>query len=72
MRTTITIDDELLKEASEAAGSDKPSEVVTAALQALIQREAARRLARLGGSAPNAALPPRRRSEPDRRRRAAP
>lgn len=65
MRTTITIDDDLLKEASAAAGTEKPSEVVRQALQAFVQREAARRLARLGGSAPNATLPPRRRSEPD-------
>lgn len=65
MRTTITIDDDLLKQASAATGTDKPSEVVREALEALVQREAARRLIALGGSAPNAKLAPRRRQAPD-------
>lgn len=64
MRTTITLDDELLKRAEKAIGTSERSVVMREALQALIQREAARRLARLGGSDPKAALPPRRRSEP--------
>lgn len=64
MRTTITIDDDLLKEASAAAGTEKPSEVVHEALEALVQREAARRLIALGGSAPHAEAAPRRRPAP--------
>ncbi|MDN5923396.1 MAG: type II toxin-antitoxin system VapB family antitoxin [Xanthomonadales bacterium] len=64
MRTTITIDDDLLERASAAIGKDKPSEVVSEALEALVQREAARRLIALGGSAPHAKLAPRRRSAP--------
>lgn len=65
MRTTVTIDDDLMKEASAAAGTTNRSEVLREALTALVEREAARRLARLGGSDSYAALPPRRRSEPD-------
>lgn len=71
MRTTVTIDDELLKQAETAAGTDKLSEVVREALQALVQREAARRLIALGGSAPDAGLPPRRRPTPARPARRA-
>ena len=71
MRTTVTLDDELLKQAGEAIGTDERPVVLREALLALIQREAARRLARLGGSDPGAALPPRRRGQdasPTRRR----
>lgn len=64
MRTTVTIDDALMKEASAAAGTTKPSEVMRQALEALIEREAARRLILLGGSDRNAQAPPRRRSRP--------
>lgn len=65
MRTTITIDDDLLQQAEEAIGTTERSVVLREALQALVQREAARRLARLGGSDPKATVPPRRRSTPD-------
>lgn len=64
MRTTITLDDELLKAAGKAMGTDERSVVIHEGLKALIQREAARRLIQLGGSVPDAQLPPRRRSEP--------
>ena len=64
MRTTITLDDELLERAAELTGITEKSALVRAALTALIQREAARRLARLGGSSPDLADIPRRRSEP--------
>jgi Arc/MetJ family transcription regulator len=71
MRTTITLDDDLLHQAEQAIGTTERAVVLREALQALIQREAARRLARLGGSIPNAELPPRRRSAPDRTHRRA-
>lgn len=73
MRTTITLDDELLRAAGKAIGTDERSVVIHEGLKALIQREAARRLIQLGGSVPDAQLPPRRRSEPagaTRRKRA--
>jgi Arc/MetJ family transcription regulator len=73
MRTTITLDDELLRAAGKAIGTDERSVVIHEGLKALIQREVARRLIQLGGSVPDAQLPPRRRSEPagaTRRKRA--
>ena len=46
MRTTVTINDELLQRAQEYTGIEEKSTVVNAALKALVEREAARRLAR--------------------------
>ncbi len=71
MRTTVTLDDELLKDAEEFTGIKEKTALVNAALKALVQREAARRLARLGGSAPGLKLPPRRRPAAASRRRRA-
>ncbi|MGH8162358.1 MAG: type II toxin-antitoxin system VapB family antitoxin [Gammaproteobacteria bacterium] len=62
MRTTVTLDDKLLKSASAAIGVTERSVVLREGLKALIEREAARRLARLGGSEPRATAPRRRRS----------
>ena len=59
MRTTVTLDDELLKKAQEYTGIAEKSVLVNAALTALVQREAARRLARMGGTAPGLKAPPR-------------
>jgi Arc/MetJ family transcription regulator len=64
MRTTIALDDELLAEAQACTGLKEKSALVREALKALIERESARRLARLGGSQPDLATPPRRRSDP--------
>ena len=61
MRTTITLDDELAAAAQEYTGIQEKSALVRAALTALVQREAARRLAKMGGSAPELKLAPRRR-----------
>lgn len=61
MRTTIAIDDDLFNTAQEFAGEKEKSAVVRKALQAYVEREAARRLARMGGSDPDAKAPPRRR-----------
>ena len=64
MRTTVAIDDKLLAEAQEYTGLREKSALVHEALKALVQREAGRRLARLGGSMPNLKAPPRRRPKP--------
>jgi Arc/MetJ family transcription regulator len=61
MRTTVTLDDEMLAIAKELTNIDEKSALVREALKALIERESARRLARMGGSAPDAKAPPRRR-----------
>ncbi|PSJ49835.1 type II toxin-antitoxin system VapB family antitoxin [Kumtagia ephedrae] len=61
MRTTLTIDDELLAKAEQYTGIKERSVLIREALTALVQREAARRLARLGGSDPDAESAPRRR-----------
>ena len=61
MRTTITLDDDLVEAAQEYTGIQEKSALVRAALKALVEREAARRLALLGGSEPDLKLAPRRR-----------
>jgi Arc/MetJ family transcription regulator len=61
MRTTVTLDDELLSQARTFTGIQENSALIQQALRTLVQREAARRLARLGGSAPNLEAAPRRR-----------
>jgi len=61
MRTTIALDDELVAIAQDYTGVKEKSVLVHEALKALIEREAARRLARLGGSSPSLKAPPRRR-----------
>jgi len=60
MRTTVTLDDELLSQARIFTGIQENSVLIQRALQALVQREAARRLASLGGSSPNLQPIPRR------------
>jgi len=62
MRTTLALDDELLAEAQRLTGMKEKSLLVREALRALIERESARRLARLGGTEPELVAPPRRRS----------
>lgn len=71
MRTTIALDDELLAKAQDYTGISEKSVLVNTALTALVQREAARRLARLGGTAPGLKAPPRRRPPVAARRRKA-
>jgi len=61
MRTTLALDDDLLATAQEFTGLTEKSALVREALKALIERESARRLARLGGSEPSLQAPPRRR-----------
>lgn len=61
MRTTLAIDDELLAKAQALTGVTEKSALVREALKALIARESARRLARLGGTEPQLLPIPRRR-----------
>jgi len=67
MRTTLILDDALVERARRLTGIAEKTALVRAGLEALIAREAARRLAALGGTMPDLALAPRRR--PARRRR---
>lgn len=64
MRTTIALDDDLLAEAQRLTGTVEKTALVREALKALIERESARRLARLGGSEPDLTAAPRRRFDP--------
>ena len=61
MRTTVTIDDSLLAQAQALSGISENGPLIRSALEALIQRESALRLARLGGSQPDLKDAPRRR-----------
>lgn len=61
MRTTVTIDDELLARAEELTGMHERSALIRRGLAALIAQESARRLALLGGSEPHAEAAPRER-----------
>lgn len=68
MRTTLNIDDALLAEAGAYTGETEKTTLVRMGLEALIEREAARRLAALGGTMPKLDVPPRRRDEVKRRK----
>ena len=59
VRTTLALDDTLLAEAQRLTGVHEKSALVREALIALIQRESARRLSRLGGTDPSAMAPGR-------------
>ena len=61
MRTTIALDDELLAKARELTNIPEKSALVREALEALVERESARRLAALGGTDPDAVAGRRRR-----------
>jgi len=62
MRTTIALDDELVRTAQEFTGVSEKAALIREALKALIERESARRLASLGGSMPGLKSIPRRRT----------
>jgi len=64
MRTTVTLDDELVAEGRLLSGVDEISPLLRTALVALIERESALRLARLGGTMPDIQDVARRRSDP--------
>lgn len=61
MRVTVTLDDELLAKASEVSGITDRSALLHEGVKLIVQRDAARRLAALGGIAPSLKLSPRRR-----------
>jgi Arc/MetJ family transcription regulator len=64
MRTTLNIDDGLLRTASELTGIREKTALVRLGLESLIARESARCLAALGGTMKNLRPVPRRRSDP--------
>lgn len=61
MRTTVTIEDELIREAAQLTGIEERSALLRRGLETLIRVESARRLAALGGSDPEATAAVRRR-----------
>lgn len=61
MRTTVALDDALVAKAISFTGVRGASALLREALKALIERESARRLARLGGTEPRLRSIPRRR-----------
>jgi Arc/MetJ family transcription regulator len=67
MRTTIALDDGLMKQAEDYTGIKEKAALVREALTRLVRNEAARRLAALGGSDPAAEAGPRRRRKSDPR-----
>ena len=62
MRTTINLDEQLVEEAQRMTGTQERTALIHDGLRALIARESARRLAKLGGSDRDAKAPRRRRS----------
>ncbi len=62
MRTTVNLDETLLAQAARISGLSERSLLIHEGLQALIQRESAKRLARLGGTQKTLKAPPRRRT----------
>ncbi|MCY1291998.1 Antitoxin VapB32 [compost metagenome] len=66
MRTTVTIDDALYEQALEVAdpNMDK-SDLFREAIKTFVRVQAAKRLAALGGAAPDMQDVPRRRTEPE-------
>ncbi len=65
MRTTLNLDDALLERARRLTGIEERTALIHEGIRALIARESARRLARLGGSEPRVkAIPRRRVAEP--------
>jgi Arc/MetJ family transcription regulator len=63
MRTTVNLDEKLIEEARKVTGMKERTAIIHEGLRALIARESARRLARLGGSEPALRPVPRRRSQ---------
>ena len=61
MRTTLNIEDNLIKRVSKLTGIKEKTTLVKLGLEALIAMESSKRLAKLGGTMPNFKAPPRRR-----------
>ena len=64
MRTTVNLDERLLLEAERVSGIKERATLVNEGIKALIERESAKRLARLGGAQPDLESVPRRQAEP--------
>ena len=64
MRTTLSLDDNLLQRAAQLVGAMDRTALLREALKALIERESAKRLALLGGTQPALVAAPRPRPEP--------
>ncbi len=64
MQITLDIDDPLFAKASRLAGTRDPSALIRECLKALIERESAKRLAKLGGSQPRLRAVRRRQNDP--------
>ncbi len=62
MRTTVNLDEDLVSRAQALCGIQERSALLREALNALIQRESARRLAQMGGSEPQLQAIPRRKT----------
>jgi Arc/MetJ family transcription regulator len=62
MRSTVTLDDDLLDQAHKISGLTERSQLLKEALLALVQRERAHRLALLGGTQPQLQASSRRQS----------
>ncbi len=65
LRTTLNIDDELIQQAKSLTGFNEKTTLVREGLKALIERESARRLSKLGGSQPQIESVPRRQIDAD-------
>ncbi len=65
MRTTVVLDDDLVRIAEEITGVSEKTALLRIALNALLERESARRLASLGGTMPHLKKIPRRRAGRD-------
>ena len=63
MRTTVALDDDLLRIAQEFTGVAEKTALLREALKALVERESSRRLASLGGAMPELKRIPRRRAK---------
>jgi len=61
MKTTLNIDETIMKRASELTGIKEKTSLVRLGLQALIAQESSRRLAKLGGTEKSLRPIPRRR-----------
>ena len=63
MRTTVTLDDELVDKAAALTGIEERSALLREAMKVLVRVESARRLAALGGADSHAQAAPRHRNE---------
>ena len=60
MRTTLNIDESILKKASDLSGIKEKTQLLHEGLKALIAKQSALRLSRLGGTSPKLKNIPRR------------